>query len=321
MTSNEAAKTSSFAVSNDFLKVNAATVATVTQIPPKATALDVLIGKILDADGLGSRDLSGFAEDKRMKRDTLERLMHKVGKGAAAYYLSSNMRDELRSVDFKPSELYRLSTNELLSRARDLHKVVLPDVANLIGITITDLDDLEDAKEAFADVWIAPKRAKKISKGANDKIKPLLDEGDILRAELDIYMQTFEYDNPDLYAEWKLTLSIDNNPTHSNPDLATPVTCGGLGVVTTVDYAPIVAEFTGAADIKFILPQNIPQGVAVGFGADDSSFVSEQALSSGSNNRVTAASLGYDINGATFLNIRNATPNPVIVNVAFYLDA
>ena len=305
----------------DFLSDNAAKVAARSKIPPLAITFNNVVTSIGTTIGLADQDNRGYTLDKYEKVTEVKRIMLKIGRAAASYYSGGVNNSKLLISDFTKSELEHMKDSYLPIPAQKLHDEALPDVANLEGVDAADFVALQAAIVALIAALPEPKRATELSELHNDNLKPLMQQADKIRSELDLHMQTFIDEDPLLYAEWKLSLSIDNNPTHSNPDLATPVTCGGLGVVTTVDYAPIVAEFTGAADIKFILPQNIPQGVAVGFGADDSSFVSEQALSSGSNNRVTAASLGYDINAATFLNIRNATPNPVIVNVAFYLDA
>lgn len=314
-------KFESYGKTIDFLNDNAVKMATRSKIPPLAITFNDVVASIGSTIALADQDNTGYTVDKNLKITELKRLMLKVGRAAASYYVGINNIPKLEVCDFKKSELDQMKARYITLPAQKLHDEVLPDVANLEGVDAADFAALQAAITAAVAAIPEPKRAIGISEKYNDSLKGLMQQADKIRSELDLHMQTFIDEDPLLYDEWKICMSIDNNPTHSNPDLATPVSCGGMGVYTTIDYTPIAAEFTGATDIKFILPQNIPQGVMAGFGADPNSFASELMLSSGSNNRVTAASLGYDLNAATFLNIRNATPNPVLVNVEFYLDA
>lgn len=315
------AKYNSFIKSDDFLDDNAATVAVRVQIPPLATTLRGIIDSIGTAMGLAEQDNTGYTADKLVKITEMKRLMMKVARAATAYYRSTNNLNKLAISDFKKGEMENLNDARQLNYAQKLYNETLPDAANLIGADAADLAALQASITLVADVLEDPKRAIEISKRHNDSIVGLLKEGDKTRNDIDIYMQTFIDENPGLYTEWKLSMSIDDAPTHSNPDYTTPpISCTGGGTITNIDYSPL-GQILGSTNIAFTLSENAGQGIIVSFGMDEMSLSPQQhPLSGGSSNRLSAASLGYNLDdGTIFLNIRNDSPLPESVTVDFYL--
>lgn len=321
MDKNQIAVYESHLSSDDFLDDNAVVVNVRTQITPLALRLKGKIADVGVAMAKAERDNRGYSIDKQEKLTVLRHIMLKVGRAGTALYRSTNNLGKLSATDFTKGELDNLQDARVLTYAQELYSETLPDAANLIGADAADLTALQAAITAVADVFEGPRRAIDNSKRYNDSIVDLLNDCNKTRNEIDIYMQTFIDENLGLYTEWKLSMAIHDAPTHSNPDLTVPISCGGTGIVTTIEYTPINGALTGSTNIKFTLPTPLGQGVSAGFGPDPATIIpgTELQLSAGANPRVTAASLGYDINAARFLNIRNATPSAVSVSVEFYL--
>lgn len=309
----------SFVKSDDFLDDHAAELAVVSQIAPAAASFKQTINAIGTAVALAEQDNTGYTIDKNNKLAELRRLMLKVGRAATAYYRSINNVANLAISDFTKTEVEEMAEARIPIYAEKLHNESLPHAANLIGADAADLAALQAAIVAARDVMEDPKRAIEISRRYNESIDGLIKTGREQREILDIYMRTFIDENEGLYNEWKYSTSIDDLPSHSAPTFTTPITALGTGTVTSVDYAPL-GGLTGATDIEFTLPQNIAQGIRAGFGTDALSILpgKELQLSGGSSNRHSAASLGFDINAAPFLNIINDTPQAVSITVDFY---
>lgn len=315
----QTSKSNSLVKIEDFLDDHAAELAVVVQIEPLHEELKDVIEDIGTAMALAEQDNTGYTINKNLKVNEVKRLILKVGRGATAYYQSINEFEKLSISNYKKSELDSITESRLSPKAKQLYKEALPIAANLIGADAADVAALQAAALALDEIIEDPSRAIDVSKRYNDSIDGLLKRGDEIRNKIDVYMQTFIDENPGLYAEWKLSMAIDDMPTHGSPDFTTPISCAGGGAVTTVDYIPLGGLF-GSTNIEFTLPQNIPQGVRAGFGVDDQSILAgkELQLTGGSSNRRSAASLGFDLNSAPFLNIINDTMQVFSVTVDFY---
>ncbi len=301
--------------SDDFLTDHAATLAPIAQIAPLATQLNATIQAIVDASGAGNVDNSGVAEDKKIKRNTLEAIAILVARGAAAFFHSSNMLKELRIVDFTEYDLSRQRDAILYATAKELHQLVLPHQANLIGVSPAQVAQLDTDKEEFFDVIQDPKRETELSAVQNAQINPLIKEGMATRESIDIYMQTLISTNAPLYDEWNMSLAIDDLGGGNTPPALTQSVNIAAGDTITVDYSAIILQ--GNSEIKLI--NNSAGVLKYGFGADPLSFVVSIVVLANSQQRHTCASLGYDAMNATFLNINNNEATSQDAELEIYL--
>jgi hypothetical protein len=316
MNRNQTDKLNSFIKSLDVLTNNAASLSTIPQIATGRIALKATIDAIANAAGTGSTDLTGYAEDKRNKRQAVMDLLQKVTRAAAAYYNSVGNTAMLRKVDFVPSELNRQRDTDFYVTAKAMYQLILPDGLVIIGAGPSDLTDLNAANEQYFLALQEPKNQAELSKVANDSIDGLIAQGDAQRKSLDIYMLTFANERPALYALWKLSLSIDNTGGANPAVLVVPATANGSGAVTNIDYTGIA--LVPSTEIK--IRNAGPATLYYGFSANSVSLQGQQnnSLSPGADVRITALAMGYDAVLARFLNLRNDEQVASGVEVSFY---
>lgn len=304
----------SFEKSDDFMDDNAAAVAGVTEIAPIAALFKSKLDEIGVADGVGSRDNSGESILKGQLRTDLIEKIFVVSRGATAYYKSINDPVKQKNVDYVASDFTNMAAEKVVHLANQLVTDTTADAANLINADANDITALTDAAVAFSNSIPNPKRAIEISKVNNDKIDPLLGEAREMRNTLDIYMQTFISTNESLYAEWKLTLNIDDAGTSNPPVLTLNITVDA-GETNTVDYSQI--ELANNFEIKLINENDAE--VEYGFGPNSESFNgTPTTVNAQSNTRKTVSALGYHSIENNNLNVRNNAPEGLDVTLEFY---
>lgn len=300
--------------SDDVLDDHAAEVATVTAIPPMAAALKALILSIMDTASKGEKDTSGITTDKEIKKEALIKQVKDVARGTAPVLKSLNDLDNLVAVTFTDSYFYNILDDKLYRVAGEVYTIANAHVAALIGVTPMQVASLLAQKDEFLDVMRDPKRAIEIRKVHNAKLNPQIDEGVKLREEIDIYMQTFIATNPDLYYEWKFSLSIDDISGNAQPDLIQTVAVPANGVVN-VPFDDIA--LVGSTQIKLL---NFSAGdLEHGFGSDGASIDAPLVAAANSQKRQTASALGFNALTATQYNIRNNNAVDLNCKVEFYV--
>jgi hypothetical protein len=290
----------SFLKTQDFNTEKAAVLAAIAQLPLLHAQFNTVIDNISIEAALGSNDNTGAREDKSVKRLALEAIMLHVSAGLVAHYTSINDLLNKNIYDFGTSEISKMRGAQLHMKAEQLHIAALAKVGNLIGVSAADVTALQAADQAFFEAIDNPERV--IDKGIihNNNIPPLLDEGRKLRNDMDIYMRTFRFSQPDLYEEFQLSLSIDDTGSATPPSLTNEGTLSA-GETITIDYSAVTMQ--GNSDIKLI---NESEGKLIyGFSSDGVSFVNSAEVNANSNKRLSAASLGYDAMTANILIVSN----------------
>lgn len=299
----------------DVLTTNAAPLSSVAQIADGADELSVLVDKITTNAGIGSQDLSGYAEDKQLKREATMVLQQKCSRGGAAYYRSINDLGKLRKVDFTPTELQRQRDTDFYVTVKNTYHLLLPDAAHLIGVSPAQLTALNVANETFFLALEEPKNQLEKSKVANDSLPGLIKEAMDVRETIDIYMQTFADTEPEIFAQWRLSLRIDNTGGNNPPVLEIAMDLPMHGEIITIDYNGVTMQ--GNSEIKIKNTGN--SVVEYGFGSTPDTFVGlPKTVGIGASERYTAASLHYNGAQARFLNARIVAPaqidNPILVS-------
>ena len=289
--------------SRDFCMEYALLLATILPVPPLVAILETIIEDIDTEAALGSQDDSGGTDDKKEKRELLTKQILHVSSGVAAYFLSVNNALERKRVDYGLSELQKGRDADLHMIAQQLFNVASANVANLIGVTATDVSALQTMSVDFFEVIDNPKRL--IEKGAvhNNNIPDLIDQGREVRNKIDIYLRTIRFSKPDIYEEWQMSMSIDDTGANAPASLTNEGTIAPTSTIE-IDYSSIV--LSGNTELKLI---NQSAGVLkYGFSSDGISFVNAVTVNANSMKRLTASSLGYDAMTANMLIIENANP-------------
>lgn len=308
-------KLNSHIKSHDVLTNNAAELVGVPEIAIEAALLKDNIDAVVDAAGIAGLDNTGYSEDKRNKRAAVMNLLQIVTRAAAAYYNKVGNTAMLRKAEFVPTEFVKMRDTDFYVQAKVMYQVLLPDAANLIGADATTMAALNTANEAYFAALEAPKDQIEIAKVATAQIDPLLAQGDELRRSIDIYMQTFADDKPELFALWRLSLHIDNTGASNPPVLVVAVDAAPLGAVTSVDFAGVT--MVPSMEIKF--RNQGPAPIFYGFAPNPQSLPGQpSSLNPGADIRRSAASMGYDANSLRFLNLRNDGQVDSQVVVEFY---
>lgn len=299
--------------SSDFLTDRASEIASLAQLPPLAAQLASLIQDIETAAGKGNLDLTGVAELKSVTRQKLLEIMLKVGRGGAAFYLSTGNTPKLRIVDFNNSELNSKRDNDLYATAKELHQMAGVDGPSYIGVAPEDIDNLQVLNEEFFSMIQNPKREIELAAQHNALIDPLITQGMVVRDNIELYMRTFIASNEFLYNEWKASTTIDDTGAQNTPVLTLTILVAA-GKMQAVDYGAIALQ--GNTEIKLI--NNSAGPMDYGFGNDETTFSSTETVNPGAQKRRSAASLGYDALTDKSLNIRNLSASDLECKLEFY---
>lgn len=306
----------SFLKSEDFLddNVDNEIITSITQIPPLHTALKAHLADITVADGIGSQNNKGYGILKANRRAELILKIMKVSRGAKALYIANDDVVKESKVSFAPSDFNNYIPEKLYAVAKRLSDVTAPDKTNLINTAEADHTAVMTAANTFFAVATETKDAIELSKINNALIDPLLAECREIRRKLDAFMQTLIDEHPLLYAEWKETLSIDNNPTANPPAYFVNVTVQP-GEFKNVDYAAFAIQ--NNSEIKLINNNAAP--IEFGFGPTDASFSGAPTIvAANSQQRKTAVSLNYQSIEQNNLNIKNSEDVEMEVTLEFY---
>lgn len=308
MDDRQANKLNMYIKTSQFLINKAADLAGVTQIASISNELEKNIEDITKYEGDASADTTGYTMEKAQERLDLEKIMLKVSRACAAYFLSIGSTGKMKEADETKSEVEGLRGNDIFVRGNKLYDIAEPVKTFLTDFNSgpADVTALKDALAAFYQVLELPenKRGEKVASGK--EVDSLFVQTDELLKGLDIYMYTFEAINALLYNQYLSARAIDDNGGGAQNTKTGNVPMNAATNIPFADgkiNAGTVLNLTNrntAGDLTFYFSDSPTAGP--GTATDP------QTISADTTTPFTALVLGFDITH-TFLNVFN--PNAV----------
>ncbi|MGE0636181.1 MAG: hypothetical protein AB7G44_09420 [Bacteroidia bacterium] len=254
----------------DNLEDNAAAYSTHGQIAPTKALLDAKIQSILETAGIATEDTTGVTEDKKAARTTLEKSMYKIANALNSYAEDNNLNTLARKARYIMSDLQKMQDTLLLEKALRLATLITPAInAALVAgynVTAIDITDLPTHTTAYFGAIPEPKDAIEAKAVAGKKIDRLQTESRTLLKKLDGYVDSYRFDNVELWEEYYMARAIDDNPSGGGADVyedtVNPSTTEKI--IETLEYnaaTPVKFENLGGVILQFALAFN---GVATG---------------------------------------------------------
>ena len=254
----------------DNLEDNSVAYSTHPQIAPAKVLLDAKIQAILEAAGIATEDTTGVTEDKKAARTTLEKSMFKIANALNSYAEDNNMNELAKKAKYIMSDLQKMQDTLLLEKALRLASLITPVINAALtagyNITAVELADLGIHTTAYFGAIPEPKDAIEAKAVAGKKIDRLIPESRTLLNKLDGYVDSYRFDNVDLWEEYQLARAIDDNPSGGGADVyeddVNPSTTEKI--VETLEYdaaTPVKFENLGGVILQFALAFN---GAATG---------------------------------------------------------
>ena len=254
----------------DNLEDNSVAYSTNAQRAPTKVLLDAKIQSILEAAGIATEDTTGVTEDKKAARTTLEKSMFKIANALNSYAEDNNMNELAKKAKYIMSDLQKMQDTLLLEKALRLGSLITPVINAALtagyNITAVELADLGIHTTAYFGAIPEPKDAIEAKAVAGKKIDRLIPESRTLLNKLDGYVDSYRFDNVDLWEEYQLARAIDDNPSGGGADVyeddVNPSTTEKI--VETLEYdaaTPVKFENLGGVILQFALAFN---GAATG---------------------------------------------------------
>ena len=210
MNRKQSDKLGSLLKSEGLLRNNAAALAALPMVQAKAITLRQLIDNIMDLAGEAGHNNKGFAEGKREKRQTLTATLLRLARYAHVYYvLQANAEKEAIVAKIKPSQLRNLRDADLYLFAQKTHEALLPDASAMPGSAPADIVLLASQTAEYYQAIHAPRIVQQQRSAAVAGILVAFREAEALCQDIEIYMRTLIYSNPDLYQLWRASRNID----------------------------------------------------------------------------------------------------------------
>jgi hypothetical protein len=254
----------------DHLEDNAVAYSTHAQIAPAKALLDAKIQGIIEAAGIATEDTTGVTEDKKAARTTLEKSMFKIANALNSYAEDNNLNELAKKARYILSELQTMQDTLLLEKALRLASLITPAInaALVAGYNVTALEitDLGTHTTAYFGAIPQPKDAIEAKAVAGKKIDRLQTESRALLKKIDGYVDSYRFDNVDLWEEYQLARAIDDNPSGGGADVyedtANPMSTEKIMEELTYNAStPVKFENLGMVALLFALSNN---GVSTG---------------------------------------------------------
>lgn len=260
-------KYSTYLVVQEHLDDHAADYATHPKIPPAKTELDQLISDIEEADGLASENITGVAQDKAEERDDLEKICFKVAAALHSYADDQKDRSLQRKTKYSLSDFRKMRDGVLNIKASHLHKLAAPLLPLLADYRLTPAEHAQLETERAEYFAMIPETRDAIidRQVAGEKVDLLMKKTDALLLKLDGYVDSYRFENPDLWQEYQLARAIVDNTGGGNggEQYSESVNPGQQKKVADIEYNPateITIEVNGAMLQFALFTSGIQQG-------------------------------------------------------------
>lgn len=245
--------------------------ATCSSIVPVISAIHaeflVVLQEILDTKENADLDITGYAEDKKQKRTTLEVSALKVSKALSLYAQMNQLISLKEKVNFTASDLTRMRDTEIYTTACKIEELVLPYQSQIssYGLSTVDISQFAIDTKNFFDVIQSPKYkiGERISYNVNlNNLAAKMDN--LLKEEMDVAMAVVGMNNNLLQEQYVSARAIDdtgtNNGTHTYSD---SVMANSIRTVADIKYLP---------DLTFTFQNKGNTTLIFGFSIDGATF-------------------------------------------------
>ena len=191
-----------------WLEEHADKLANVPDIGETSGELNTNLAKI---DELATRTVetsAGATKEKALARNRLDLATLKLINSLKLFAQRTKDIGLLNEVDFNKSQIETCSSQLLLSRSGLVVNKAKAAQANgdaaKYNVTPEAIAEIEEAIAAFRNVTVIPRQIIATKKEANQRLEELIDDTmDFLRDEIDVQMANLEYDEPDLFNQYK----------------------------------------------------------------------------------------------------------------------
>lgn len=199
----------------DVLAVNAAVYAGNIPFEQAVVELNENVLSIQELRDQQEEDITGVAEDKQLKRQTLENLAFQAGSIITFYASSTGNRPLVEKVNFTRTELVRSRDNELPGMASQIHDEAVTNAVAVLpyGLTAAMTAALSTALGDYVRSISKPRTAKGGTMSATERLPQLFAATTTLLEErIDRGMELY-ISNADFYAQYFNARVIVNSPT------------------------------------------------------------------------------------------------------------
>ena len=199
-------------------------------------ALNELMYIIANAGG----QTTGYTQIKENARFLLERSMLKIMRALKAFAIDENLFDLKAKNDYSRTDVERLRDSDLFTTALRIYGLANDNEAGIANYSIThdNISKLQTYAKSFFEVIQLPKDKIGERSSYNKLIELKMAEIDtILYDKFDNYLSLIEFDNVQLYAQYRSARSIDNSRgTSSSKQYSGTVAAGLTVMVIQQDY-------------------------------------------------------------------------------------
>lgn len=224
------------------------------KIAPALTQLSSLIVQISTADAGAIVDNTGVAEDKEQERLDLEKICFKVANALNSYGRNTGNRKLEKISKYTMTELEQMRDSDLNTTASLLKKTADPIIASLADDRLlpADLTQLETERLEFLDMLAKPRHAQIEKTVAGSEVDRLMDKTDALLTDIDGYVETYRFENTELWEEYFLARAIVDSGSGGGggDDYAGNINPGQQLKVADITYnaaTPVTIEVSGTS--------------------------------------------------------------------------
>lgn len=242
-------------------------IADISAIIPSAAAaksdFDNQIGDLMLVAAQSGAQTTGYTQIKENARVKLEQIMLKAVRSLKAYSIDSSMPDLRAQTEYSRSEIERFRDGDLYTTALRIHGLTQVHIAALIDYAFTpaNLTTLKGNITTFFEVIQLPKDKIGERSSYNKLIDIKISEIDtLLRDRLDTYMSLVEFDDVQLYEQYRSARSIDTSRGYGNSKSYKGSIAAGLTVVVVKQNYDADRTYTflnkGNSELSFGLSTN-----------------------------------------------------------------
>jgi hypothetical protein len=218
---------------------------------------------IEDANETATKDIKGFAKNKKEKRTAMKNTAMWLKGAVQAYAKAVGDTILFESVNFAPSKIMSGKSSTSLARAQVIYEAANANVAALAnyGITPADVADYLSAIQDFQACISTPKDAISQRFVAHKQLTTFINEADsMLLDEMDKLMDNFKDSAPQFYAQYFENRKITDIATHHTGLKVTildendnPVYNAEVKAMSGTNQYDFFSDVTGIADQKLHL--------------------------------------------------------------------
>lgn len=189
---------------------------TLPYLADSVTLLNTNINVIGHNEAIQTEDLSGYALQKKNKRQDLETIALFVAMQLKSYAMVNQNESLFNQMKYTPTGFKQSRAKDLVFDAGTILTTATENMPAIInfGITQAVLDDMQTKIGVFAGLLNAPADERNAQKDATAIIKKTIRETDtLLKHRLDYQMLVFKETEPVFYTNYILDRKINSSPT------------------------------------------------------------------------------------------------------------